>query len=118
MMAMRMRATTKRVLSFIIMILLRTCPHSDHKDSGHNNADDEIRNDEIHDDIDLSNIMLPLIVSIAINDPVKNICHVIGPDPNGTKNPITVEATRIFEISAKYFASNSVWRSLNLMSII
>ena len=51
--------------------------------------------------------VLNAIRIIAIKNPKRNVSMLTKFPSNGTKNPITVEATRILEISEKYFASSS-----------
>lgn len=109
-MAIRTMAIMKMVLSFIILILWTMRSYGNNINSSKNSANYEVSNDErVHnDDICLSNATLPTRENIAADEPTRNTCIPIGPMPVGIKNPITVEATRIFEISAKYFASNSI----------
>ena len=44
---------------------------------------------------------------IALENPTIKVMVFTVTPAMGTKNPITVEATRILEISEKYFASSS-----------
>ena len=51
-------------------------------------------------------MLIQSAASVAI-DPIKNTNVVIGTVSFGTKNPITVEAKSIFEISEKYLEITS-----------
>lgn len=54
-------------------------------------------------------------VPVAIVAPVKKTENEMGPTPVGTKNPITVEANKILEISEKYLERVSICSLFNII---
>ncbi len=86
--------------------------------NGSNKTNNEIcKKKRIHR-VFLANWRLSARQATADVKPIANTGKVTNPCPAGTKNPITVETTRIFEISERYFERRSNCSLLNLIILL
>jgi len=66
-----------------------------------------INNEQLIHSRSLARLILNTKHPIAATIPQRNTLKETAPEPVGTKKPIMIDATKILDISAKYFATNS-----------